>query len=173
MKRRTGDPSTDGEEVDLADNVGHLIRRSQQRVAAIYAEEIGREISSPQFSLLLAVLQSPGLAQIDFVQKVGIDRSTLSAMVDRLVKRGMLIRERMSHDQRVDALFISPKGAAAVRGAIPGAYAVHRRVMQLLPPDLRPSFLRALAILAQQPPDAARKKPARKSVPAADDENVG
>ncbi|MDH7795931.1 MULTISPECIES: MarR family transcriptional regulator [unclassified Beijerinckia] len=169
MKRRSNEPSPEDEEIDLSYNVGHLIRRAQQRMMAIYAEEIGREISSPQFSLLLAIMQEPGRSQIDFVQKVGIDRSTLSAMVDRLVKNGMLVRERMHSDQRVDALFIAPKGAAMIRRSVPGAYNVHRRLMQLLPADLRPGFLKALIILAEQPTEQSKPKSRRKAAPPQED----
>lgn len=158
MKRRTNETSMDDEAIDLSVNVGHLIRRAQQRMMAIYTEEIGRELSSPQFSLMLAIMQEPGRSQIDFVQQVGIDRSTLSAMVERLVKRGMLTRERAQNDQRVDALFITPKGTATVRRAIPGAYNVHRRLMQLLPADLRPGFIKALTLLAEQPAETPKGK---------------
>lgn len=172
MKRRASETSIEDEEIDLSYNVGHLLRRAQQRTAAIYVEEIGREMSSPQFSLLLAILQEPGCAQIDFVQKVGIDRSTLSAMVDRLVKRGMLTRERSHQDQRVDALFITPKGTATVRRAIPGAYNVHRRVMQLLPADLRAGFIKALTVLSEQPAEPSKPKPRRRKTDAAGEDDA-
>jgi DNA-binding MarR family transcriptional regulator len=169
MPRKSGQPSADGEAYDLSVNVGHLIRRTQQRVASIYAAEIGRDLSSRQFSVLVAVSQNPGLAQIDLVQMIGIDRSTLSALIERLVKRGMLTRERIATDQRADALLITPKGLAAVKKGIPGAYEVHRQVMQLLPEELRPAFVKALMILADWRDNGAatdRKKPARKTGPA-------
>jgi DNA-binding MarR family transcriptional regulator len=169
MPRRPGQPVADSETFDFSVNVGHLLRRAQQRVASIYAAEIGRDLSSRQFSVLVAVSQNPGLAQIDLVQMIGIDRSTLSALVERLVKRGMLTRERIATDQRADALLITSKGLAAVKKGIPGAYEVHRQVMQLRPAELRPAFVEALTILADQgnnngAPD--RQKPARKTGPA-------
>jgi DNA-binding MarR family transcriptional regulator len=170
MPRRSGQPAADSETFDLSASVGHLLRRAQQRGAAIYATEIGRDLSSRQFSVLISVSQNPGLAQIDLVQRIGIDRSTLSALVDRLVKRDMLTRERIVTDQRADVLLITPKGQAAVRKRIPGAHEVNRQIMQMLPADLRPAFVTALTILAEQRDDdeasTLKKKPARKTGPA-------
>lgn len=135
----------------LRANLGHLIRRSHQRVAALYAIEIGRELPSPQFSVLLTVHQNPGLAQINLINLIGIDRSTISSLVQRLVRNGMLTRKRVVGNQRADALFITRKGIAAVEAAIPGAVRVHKRIMQIVPAPLLPSFVEAIKLLADWP----------------------
>ncbi|MCW5770399.1 MAG: MarR family transcriptional regulator [Rhodospirillaceae bacterium] len=135
----------------LRANLGHLIRRTHQRVAALYAIEIGRDLPSPQFSVLLTVYQNPGLAQIGLINRIGIDRSTISSLVQRLVKRGMLTRKRVAGNQRTDKLFITERGIAAVEAAIPGAVRVHKRVTEIVPRRLLPSFLEALKTLADWP----------------------
>ena len=135
----------------LRRNLGHLIRRSHQRVAALYGVEIGRHLPSPQFSVLLTVYQDPGLAQIDLINRIGIDRSTVSALVHRLVKRGMLSRKRVAENQRTDVLFITKRGKAAVEAAIPGAVRVHNRVMEIVPRKLLGCFMEALETLADWP----------------------
>lgn len=135
----------------LRANLGHLIRRTHQRVAALYAIEIGRNLPSPQFSVLLTVYQNPGVAQIDLINRIGIDRSTVSSLVHRLVKRGMLRRKRVANNQRTDVLFITKRGIAAVEVAIPGAIRVHKRVMEIVPPELLSCFVEALKKLADWP----------------------
>jgi DNA-binding MarR family transcriptional regulator len=135
----------------LRTNLGHLIRRSHQRVAALYSLEIGRDLPSPQFSVLLTAYQNPGLAQIHLINLIGIDRSTVSSLVQRLVRKGMLTRKRVTKNQRADALFITKKGIAAVEAAIPGAVRVHRRIQQIVPRHLIPSFVEALKVLADWP----------------------
>jgi len=135
----------------LRANLGHLIRRSHQRVAALYAIEIGRDLPSPQFSVLLTVHQNPGLAQINLINLIGIDRSTISSLVQRLVRNRMLTRKRLVGNQRADALFITRKGVAAVEAAIPGAIRVHKRIMQIVPAPLLPSFVEAIKLLADWP----------------------
>jgi MarR family transcriptional regulator, temperature-dependent positive regulator of motility len=136
---------------NLRANLGHLIRRSHQRVAALYSMEIGHDLPSPQFSVLLTVGKNPGLAQIDLINLIGMDRSTVSSLVQRLVRKGMLTRRRYKNNRRADALFITERGVAAVEAAIPGARRVHRRILKIIPPRRLPAFVEALKVLADWP----------------------
>jgi len=117
----------------LLEQPGHLLRRCQQRSADIYAEEIGQEgPTQPQFALLTAIFQHPGASQVDLVRLTGIDRSTVAEMAARLVKRGLLRRERSDDDRRANTLAISPAGEAWLRDYLPAAQRTQQRLLDPL-----------------------------------------
>src|SRR3546814_9098554 len=80
---------------NLDDAPGHLLRRCQQLAVDLYTMEVGVSGLTPrQFALMLAIYQNPGISQVELVRLTGIDRSTVAEMVARLIKRGLLVRQR-------------------------------------------------------------------------------
>lgn len=165
LRKRPGESpspvSIDG--FELLKSGGHLLRRAQQRAVAIYAEEVGRALPSRQFSVLLVTHQNPGLQQTDLTGKTGIDRSTASDIVDRLIRRGYLRTRPDKRDQRAKSLFVTAGGKRAIAAALPGTIRVQERLFELLPAELRGPFIEALARVADIPPDARaqRRNPRR------------
>ena len=91
--------------------VGHLLRRSQQRAVDLFVEEVGEDGPTPrQFAVLLSVHQNPGVSQTDLVRTTGIDRSTLTEILRRLGRRGLIRRERQPGDRRTNALHLTAEG---------------------------------------------------------------
>ncbi|MCP5431725.1 MAG: winged helix DNA-binding protein [Alphaproteobacteria bacterium] len=157
---------------------GHLLRRAQQFAYDLYMEEVGRSGLTPrQFTVLHAVQQDEGLSQTDLVRKTGIDRSTLADMISRLLKKGLLQRERTKTDQRANAVSITAAGKRALDGAMPKVSKAEDRILQSVDSKLRSDFVAALTQIAakmdaaEMPKPTARKaratkakaKPARKA----------
>ena len=63
-------------------------------------------------AVLSTVAQHEGLSQTDLVRLTGIDRSTLADVVQRLLRRGIIQRERTMQDGRTYAVSLSRKGAS-------------------------------------------------------------
>ncbi len=143
---------------ELLNSGGHLLRRAQQRAVAIYAEEVGRGLPSRQFSVLLVTHQNPGLQQSDLTGMTGIDRSTASDIVDRLIRRGLLRARPDRRDQRAKSLFVTAAGKRAIEAALPGTIRVQERLFDLLPPELRGPFIDALARVADIPPESRARR---------------
>lgn len=134
----------------LLDQPGHLLRRCQQRSADIYAEELGAEgPTQPQFALLTAIFQHPGASQVDLVRLTGIDRSTVAEMAARLVKRGLLRRERSDDDRRANTLAISPLGEAWLRSYLPAAQRTQQRLLEPLNETERADLIALLRRLVE------------------------
>ena len=134
----------------LLDQPGHLLRRCQQRSADIYAEELGAEgPTQPQFALLTAIFQHPGASQVDLVRLTGIDRSTVAEMAARLVKRGLLRRERSDDDRRANTLAISPSGEAWLRSYLPAAQRTQQRLLEPLNETERADLIALLRRLVE------------------------
>ena len=106
-------PASDARQLfDLRGAVGHLLRRSQQRAVDLFVEEVGEDGPTPrQFAVLLSVHQNPGVSQTDLVRMTGIDRSTLTEILRRLGRRGLIRRERQAEDRRTNALHLTAEGS--------------------------------------------------------------
>jgi DNA-binding MarR family transcriptional regulator len=72
---------------------------------------------------VLAALSNRGeLRQIDLVDMTSIDASTMSRLVTRLVRMGLVLRARSKTSSREVVVGLSPKGSALVQRIIPIAH---------------------------------------------------
>lgn len=149
----------------LHDAPGHLLRRCQQRAVEIFMEEIGSARLTPrQFAILVTLARRPGLTQTDVVEETGIDRSTVGDMIDRLVRRGLVRRQRSGRDQRANTLAILPAGLKLLRETTPAVDRAQDRIMRPLPAAMRDQFVAALRLMAgDEPPVAGRNGGRRRS----------
>ena len=87
------------------------LRRVVQRSEEVFRLRAGREhLTLRQFTVLKAVAQREGLSQTEIGEQTGIDRSTLSDTVGRLVRDGLLQRQRSNHDAREYEVQLSVSG---------------------------------------------------------------
>jgi MarR family transcriptional regulator, temperature-dependent positive regulator of motility len=78
------------------------------------------------------------------VERTGVDRSTLSDLVARLQRKGLLQRRRTKEDSRAYAVSLTPAGRRVLQKAEPVARRVDQRLLQSLPEKQRQRFLDAL-----------------------------
>jgi MarR family transcriptional regulator, organic hydroperoxide resistance regulator len=109
--------------LNLSDFLPYLVNR----VGMIIAEQFGAETLAPHgLSIALwrvmAVLSSAGAQrQIDLADLTSIDASTLSRIVTRLVRMGLVTRARSASSNREVVVTLSAKGSALVARLIPRA----------------------------------------------------
>jgi DNA-binding MarR family transcriptional regulator len=112
--------------LDLGDFLPYLVNRA----GMIIAEQFGTETLAPhQLSIVMwrvmAVLASNGRQnQINLAELTSIDASTLSRIVTRLVRTGLLTRTRSTTSSREVVVMLSAKGNALVARLIPQAYEI-------------------------------------------------
>jgi DNA-binding MarR family transcriptional regulator len=108
-------------------NLGDFLPYLVNRVGVIIAEQFGEEtLASHQLSIAMwrvaAVLASAGAQrQIDLAELTSIDASTLSRIVTRLVRMGLVSRARSENSNREVVVALTPKGSALVARLIPRA----------------------------------------------------
>lgn len=133
---------------------GYLIRRAQQRAVDLFVEEVGEDGPTPrQFAILMNVYHTPGMTQTALVQASGIDRSTLTEILRRMIDRGLISRTRQEADQRANVLMITPEGEAVLGDAVEAALRSQERIMEPVPPADRETTIRLLTALAGQTVD--------------------
>lgn len=147
----------------LAASATHLLHRALQIALDYHTEAAGTEgLTQRQFAVLAAAGAAEGLTQSDLVRATGIDRSTLADLVARMIRKGLLERERSSTDARANSVRLSEAGRVALaEGAGPAADA-DAKFLALLSPKKRDSFMKMLASLTDGEPGVARKPKADK-----------
>lgn len=76
-------------------------------------ERVSPELSLPQYRLLSRVAAGDDRAT-DLAGRLDLAKPTITAMVDSLVCRGLLLRGAAADDRRVTRLSVSPEGRAAL-----------------------------------------------------------
>jgi DNA-binding MarR family transcriptional regulator len=90
---------------------GLLIRRAQQAHVYLWQRLVSDEISSPQFGVISSLQGKPGMSQADLCAALDLDRSTIADIVQRLVDRGLVLRQDHEHDKRRYVLSLSEIGS--------------------------------------------------------------
>jgi DNA-binding MarR family transcriptional regulator len=101
----------------LTSLLGYQLRRTQSAVFADFAATFGKagEALTPgEFGLLVLVERNAGLSQMALARALGIDRSTLVPILNRLQARGLLVRRASPTDGRTHALALTPAGEKAL-----------------------------------------------------------
>jgi DNA-binding MarR family transcriptional regulator len=96
----------------LPDLLGYRLRLAQQTVFRDFAKSVA-ELSPGRVGILLLVDANAGVTQSGLAQAVGLDRSTMVGLVDKLEERG-LIERRRGADRRTNELWLTRAGRTLV-----------------------------------------------------------
>jgi DNA-binding MarR family transcriptional regulator len=97
-------------------DIAAIRRAVRQPLEAEYAKG---NVTVPQKALMQAVVQSPGITVKELSKAISLAHSTVSGIVDRLEKRGLLERRPDEADGRVSRLHPSAAVTQFVRERIP------------------------------------------------------
>jgi len=128
----------------------HILHRAEQRAKTLFAEEArGLELTVRQLVILDVVKANENLMQTDIVDATGIDRSTVTELIGRMVKRGLLMRQRSTRDARAYVIRISDEGLARLEAAEEASRRAGRRFLDSVPAEQRSDFIAGLQSAAQ------------------------
>jgi DNA-binding MarR family transcriptional regulator len=126
----------------LDDLPGHHIRRLQQIAVGIFMDETAEVNVTPvQFALLFAASKEAGLDQRTLAGRIGLDTSTIGAVVDRLESRDLIERRISPDDKRVRLLSVTPAGQALLHSVMPAMLRAQDRMLAPLPEADRATFM--------------------------------
>ena len=122
-------------QLDLNEYLPYLINR----VGSALVVDFGRSTLAPHrlsiamWRVLAALSSDDGQRQIDLAAMTSIDVSTLSRVVSRLVRMGLVTRTRSATNSREVVVRLSGKGAGLVARMIPRAIAAERSAIAGVP----------------------------------------
>ncbi len=95
----------------LNDLMTYHLRRAQVMSFNNFAEEMEViQITPGQFGVLTLIASNEGLSQSAVARSLGVERSTMVAVIDGLEKRGLVLRKPSPTDRRSNALELSAEG---------------------------------------------------------------
>lgn len=149
----------------------HLARRFHQICLGVSAEILGPENLNPiEYAVLAAINDHPGLDQGGVAVSLGIDTSSTSQMVERLVQRGLVERSIDPSDRRARLLQPTEAGALLRLRLRPELRAAQRKIMAALSEQEQATLINLLVRVletndAYARPGNGRRKPQSKAAP--------
>jgi len=129
---------------DIETSVGFLLTKAQQSLFARFRDLLAPHgITPQQFALLGFLWKQDRLSQVELSEKTEIDRTTLSGLIDRLVKQGLVTRLPHPDDRRSCLVALTAAGCELEAILAPLAM----RMRQQLSDGLAPGEYERLCVL--------------------------
>ncbi|MEP9352543.1 MarR family transcriptional regulator [Xanthobacter sp. KR7-65] len=137
-----------GRRMPLWERPGFLVRRLHQIHSAMFLEECKAfNITPVQYGLMTTLLQHSGSDQRTIGVEVGLDRTNVADVLERLAERGLVRRARSEKDRRSMNAYLTEEGRALVDQMYGSMVRAQERLLEPLDPEFRPAFLAMLSQL--------------------------
>ncbi len=107
-------------------------------------------VTSAQLWALWELSRSPGLRVTELAKAMSIHHSTASNLLDKLAKKGLIRRERVSEDQRVVTVTLTPEGWELIGQAPAPAQGILQYALFCLPDAILRSLAKDLNALVKE-----------------------
>ena len=145
---RMGDELPDA----LAARLGYLLKRAQQQLVLASAPALALYgIDGRELAVLAVLAAGIPLSQQEAADQLGVDRTTMVALVDTLEGKDLVERHRSPQDRRKNIVQLTPAGEDCLSRAGQARAQVEREFLAPLGAPLERQFIRALQILATAP----------------------
>lgn len=118
-----------------------MLKHARQRLAAL--SEAALEpwaISGRELAVLSAVVEGEPSSQLDAALRLGIDRTTMVALIDELEAKGLVERHTDPADRRRNMVVLTKAGRTTFTGASRATDEVERAFLAPLPEPDRQRF---------------------------------
>jgi Transcriptional regulators len=123
---------------------GHLIRRLHQlstQVFSAHMQDADLPLTPVQFAALDAIRSQPGIDQAGVAALIAYDRATIGGVIDRLEKKGLVVRTVSKTDRRARQVSLTPRGEALFNTLLPRVAALQTEILPGLTDAERQQFL--------------------------------
>jgi DNA-binding MarR family transcriptional regulator len=130
----------------------HLLHRVHQRATELFQEKMsGVDITARQYVVLVTVAQNDGASQQDIIDDTGIDRSTVSQIMQTMIRKGLLKRKRTKEDARAYAITVTDQGRDILKASEAIVEGVNEALVAALPATRAKTFIDNLrSIIAER-----------------------
>jgi DNA-binding MarR family transcriptional regulator len=133
----------------LASRLGYLLKHAQIRLTELTTAAMAPYgVNGRECAVLIAIDSPVPLSQHDVALRLGVDRTTMVALIDDLEDKGLVQRTRDQDDRRKNLVQLTEHGRKTLRQAATAGAQAEQRFLDALPRDQAASFygqLRALA----------------------------
>jgi len=124
--------------------LGRLATQMQESFNGVVAEH---DVSWAQWMVLNAVYFEKAKTPAQIAQHIGVDRSAITRLVDRLESKGLVIRSRENADRRSINIELTTKGRNLIPTLLDSAKTQEKQFIELLNDNEQKNFFRGLSVL--------------------------
>jgi DNA-binding MarR family transcriptional regulator len=114
-----GDDERDGTQTPpeaLSSRLGYLLKHAQLRLTDAAAEALAPfGIDGRELAVMVVLAAEYPLSQLEAAGRLGVDRTTMVALVDRLEDKGLVERRRSPEDRRKNIVELTAAGQDCLR----------------------------------------------------------
>lgn len=103
----------------LDGQIGYLLRRAQQRHLSIFHTHMAEGLTAQQFAVLAKLSELGETSQNALGRQTSMDQSTINGVVQRMVKRGLISKQKSSTDARMIVLDLTREGRRVLARVLP------------------------------------------------------
>jgi DNA-binding MarR family transcriptional regulator len=141
---------TDGLPDALADRLGYLFKHAHQRLLDLAGPAMAPfGIDGRELAVLTVLGAGVPMSQQEAAEELGVDRTTMVALVDALEDKGLVERHRSQSDRRKNIVELTSAGRKCLRGAGRARDAAEQEFLTPLGAAGARSFVQALQVLAR------------------------
>lgn len=126
---------------------GYLLRRAQQAHTTLWNEHV-EDLTGPQYAVLASVFEQGVATQAQIGRGASLDSSTVAEVVNRLIAKGWLRRERSDHDRRQVSVRLTAPAQSALHYLQGPVSRVQQLLMQNLAEDEKDDLVTLLQLVA-------------------------
>jgi DNA-binding MarR family transcriptional regulator len=133
----------------LARRLGYLFKHAHQRLLDLAGPAMAPfGVDGRELAVLTILGADVPISQQEAADALGVDRTTMVALVDELEDKGLVERHRSPSDRRKNLVELTPAGHRCLRDAGRARDEAERAFLARLGADEARGFVRALQILA-------------------------
>ncbi|MBS4028841.1 MAG: MarR family transcriptional regulator [Ignavibacteriales bacterium] len=96
---------------NLDTSLGFLMNRTARGMKrALDAKLLEHELTATQYIVLIRMYEEDGISLTELVERLYLDNPTLTGIIDRMERDGLLQRQRDDDDRRVVNVYLTAKG---------------------------------------------------------------
>jgi DNA-binding MarR family transcriptional regulator len=142
---------------ELLRSPGFLLRRCNQVAMAVFLNETAQfDLTPAQWGALAMIAAEPGMDQTRLMERLALDRSSVTKCLERLEARGIVRREVDPADKRARRLWITEAGSALQAEMDAAVRRAQARILEPLGPERAAQFLAMLREVAEAGNEASR-----------------
>jgi DNA-binding MarR family transcriptional regulator len=142
----------------VAERLGYLLKHAQMRHAELTGAAMRPHgITGRQCAVLIAIDDQEPQSQQEVAQRLGLDRTTMVALIDELQAKDLVGRRPDPQDRRRNVVALTPRGRETLTAALASTTQVEKTFLAPLSAADAKTFRRLLAAVVS----AADEKPAQ------------
>ena len=161
-------PGADATEAEptfvIEDSLGYLVNQAARLMANRLADSLRPAgVGIGQWAVLLFLWARDGMTQAELSRVVAIEPPTMVRTIDRMVRDGLVRRDRDPRDGRLSRIYLTDRGRSLRDGLVPKAVAVNAQTLAPMSAAERRTLRRLLRKLVDVAPSQSITAPRQPS----------